>query len=132
IFIKQSSQLQAGDTLVIRFRLFSDPYANGWGWGIEDFNFGPLIDNVDDITHRQSLIYPNPGNGILTIHRPEGSAIRPARYTVLNSAGTRLLEGIINAGDIISLDISGYPTGIYFIILHDPYGSQVLKYSLIR
>ena len=47
IFIKQSSHLQAGDTMVIRFRLFSDPYANGWGWGIEDFHFGPLIDNVE-------------------------------------------------------------------------------------
>ncbi|MFN8209138.1 MAG: hypothetical protein U0T82_17285 [Bacteroidales bacterium] len=25
-----------GDTVLIRFRLFSDPYANGWGWAIDN------------------------------------------------------------------------------------------------
>ena len=28
--------LEAGDTILVRFRLFSDPYANGWGWAIDN------------------------------------------------------------------------------------------------
>ena len=132
IFLKPSSYVKTGDTLVIRFRLFSDPYANGWGWGIEDLHIGPLIDNVEDIAFRQPVIYPNPGNGILKIRRPEGTEIRPSRFTIFNSTGTRLFDGVTNAGEIINIDISGYPAGIYFIILHDDRGNHVLKYSLIR
>jgi len=82
IFIKPSSYVQTGDTLVIRFRLFSDPYANGWGWVVEDLHIGPLIDNVEEIHFRQPLIYPNPGNGILKIRRPEGTEMRPLRFTI--------------------------------------------------
>ena len=132
IFIKPSSYVQTGDTLVIRFRLFSDPYANGWGWVVEDLHIGPLIDNVEDIYFRQPLIYPNPGNGILKIRRPEGTEMRPLRFTIFNSTGTRLYDGVTNSGEVINMDISGYPAGIYFIILHDDRGNQVLKYSLIR
>lgn len=49
------------DTILIRFRLFSDPYSNGWGWIIDDLKieYTPstladdnLIDNIS--------IFPNP------------------------------------------------------------------------
>ncbi len=133
IFLKPSSYLQTGDTLVIRFRLFSDPYANGWGWGIEDFHLGPLIDNVEDIAFRQPLIYPNPGNGILKIRRAEGSEIKTSRISPFSIPPEHgFLMAYTNAGDIINIDISAYPAGIYFIILNDDRGNQVLKYSLIR
>ncbi len=36
ISLDTTSFLDAGDTLVIRFRLYSDPFANGWGWAIDD------------------------------------------------------------------------------------------------
>ncbi len=50
IYYKPSDNISAGDTLLLRFRLFSDPFANGWGWGIEDLKINPLIDTVEDVT----------------------------------------------------------------------------------
>ena len=52
LFPKVSSGISAGDTLMVRFRLFSDPYANGWGWVIEDLHIGPLVDKIDDINYQ--------------------------------------------------------------------------------
>ena len=49
IFYKPSDNISAGDTLLLRFRLFSDPFANGWGWVIEDLKINPLVDAVEKI-----------------------------------------------------------------------------------
>ncbi len=132
IFPKASSNISAGDTLMIRFRLFSDPYANGWGWVIEDLHIGPLIDNVEDISYQQPVIYPNPGNGLITIRQTEGPDMKPVRFSIFNSTGTCLMNGNTDGGEEIIIDISGYPSGIYFIVLYNDYGIRTLKYSLIR
>ena len=50
IFYRPSDNISAGDTLLLRFRLFSDPFANGWGWVIEDLKINPLIDAVENIS----------------------------------------------------------------------------------
>ena len=47
IFLRPSANIPAGDTLLIRFRLYSDPFANGWGWVIEDLKINPLVDAVE-------------------------------------------------------------------------------------
>ena len=47
IFYRPSDNISAGDTLLLRFRLYSDPFANGWGWVIEDLKINPLIDAVE-------------------------------------------------------------------------------------
>ena len=63
MFVSHSVNLQdtfnAGDTILIRFRLFSDPYTTGWGW---------IIDNVN-IQKDGSGIFnrPKTGNGELSL-----------------------------------------------------------------
>lgn len=131
IFLKSSVNIQAGDTMVVRFRLFSDPYANGWGWGIEDLHIGPLIDNIAEMELNKPLIYPNPGNGFIAIRRMTDTQ-HSVSYTVYDIAGALVMNGKTNAGDNIYIDISRYPSGIYFIILHNDNGNHVFKYNLIR
>lgn len=132
LFLKPSLNITSGDTLIIRFRLFSDPYANGWGWVIEDLHIGPLIDNVGDIVSDRLVIYPNPGNGHIKVKRNEEETMKPLCFTVYNISGSCVLTGNTTGGDIIDIDISNHPSGFYFIILHDNLGNQTFKYSLIR
>jgi Secretion system C-terminal sorting domain len=132
IFPKVSSGLKAGDTLMVRFRLFSDPYANGWGWGIEDLNIGPMIDNIENPVYEKMVVYPNPGSGLINIRRDEGSDLKPVKFSIYNSTGTCLQNGLTDGGEEITLDITTYPSGIYFIILYNDHGNRIARYSLIR
>ncbi len=132
IFLKPSARIRAGDTLVIRFRLFSDPYANGWGWVIEDLHAGPLIDNVENIVYDEPVIYPNPGNGIITIRKNEEMVIEPSVFSLYNSTGKCLIKKSTAGGETINIDISSYPEGFYFILLQNDRQNFVFKYILIR
>ena len=75
IFYSPSDNISAGDTLLIRFRLFSDPFANGWGWVIEDLKINPLVDAVENVNSDIPCnVYPNPGNGLIRIRSDESGA----------------------------------------------------------
>jgi hypothetical protein len=132
IFLNGSTNLSVGDTLMVRFRIFSDPYANGWGWVIEDLHLGPIIDQVEDIVYKPAIIYPNPGNGMMRIKQPDDVSAKPVRYSVFNTTGTCLLTGISDGGTEFELNISRYPSGLYFIVLYNDGGISALKYSLIK
>jgi len=131
IFLKPSSDIQAGDTMVIRFRLFSDPYANGWGWAVQDLHIGPLIDNIGETILHKPVIYPNPGNGYIMIRQTTGTQYGVA-YTVYDISGSPVMNGKTAAGENIHINISRYPSGTYFIKLHNDNGNHIFKYNLIR
>lgn len=134
IFYKPSQNISAGDTLLLRFRLFSDPYANGWGWVIEDLSVSPLIDAVENIRHAEIMAYPNPGNGVINVRNnsPESVDFKPVRYSVFNMTGTCLMNNkeMDNVDNVI--DISGYPEGFYIIVLYMDDGIKTIRYTLIR
>ncbi len=54
-----------GDTILIRFRLFSDPYSVGWGWVVDNVNIqkdGSGIFNRTDSTEGDIRLTPNPAS----------------------------------------------------------------------
>jgi hypothetical protein len=132
LFPKVSSHISASDALMVRFRLFSDPYANGWGWVIEDLHIGPLVNNVDDINYQPLIVYPNPGNGVIKIKQPDGYGIKPFKYSVFNSTGTLINSGLTDGGAETEISISGSSSGLYFIVLYLDDGIRTVKYTLIR
>jgi hypothetical protein len=130
-----SGNISAGDTLLLRFRLYSDPFANGWGWVIEDLKIGPLVDAVDNISMDvANKIYPNPGPGlfkITTAMAGSGNG-KPVRYKIFNSAGICIKSNYLSGGTETDVDISDYPAGIYIIVLHSDDWINTIKYSLIK
>lgn len=134
-FVKPSDKISVSDTLLLRFRLYSDPFANGWGWAIEDLKINPLIDGLEILSEVNDIrLYPNPGNGIIKtgVDNNWFSLSKPLRYRVLNSSGTVLHDDYLNAGSEGTINIQGYTSGIYFILLYFDDGIKTFKYNLIK
>jgi hypothetical protein len=131
---KPTGNISAGDTLLVRFRLYSDPFANGWGWVIEDLKISPLVDAVSETTEKKINVYPNPGKGIIKISTDINSngKYKPLHYNVFNAAGIRLINATATGSDETLVDISEYPPGIYIIVLYLDDGIKTFKYSLIK
>lgn len=131
-FVRTSSTLLAGDTIMVRFRLFSDPFAHGWGWFIGNLNIEPLIDVVTEVSYPELVLFPNPGDGIFTV-RYDGKGITGTlRYSIFNSSGICILSGTDNSANELNLNISGFPPGIYFIVLNNSKGVRSVKYNLVK
>jgi hypothetical protein len=131
---KPTDNISAGDTMIVRFRLFSDPYGNGWGWVIEDLKIEPLIDAVSETFDNRVILYPNPGAGIIKINISSAGSesYKPLHYSVYNAAGICLINAGKSVSSEASIDISKYPAGIYIIVLYLDNGIKTIKYSLIK
>jgi hypothetical protein len=134
ILCRPSDKITAEDTMLLRFRLFSDPFANGWGWVIEDLKINPLIDDVDEVRSDVPVIaYPNPGRGVIRMISDRISESRqPVRYSIYNTSGTCIKSDYLKGEAEFMIDISDRPTGIYIIVLNGGNWIKTIKYSLIR
>jgi hypothetical protein len=134
LLYRPSDKISVGDTLLVRFRLFSDPFANGWGWVIEDLKINPLIDAVTEIENHPVNVYPNPGNGIIkiSIDIPGIENFKPLHYTIFNAAGICLVNTTTSGYSETLVNISDYPAGMYVIVLYLDDGIKTIKYSLIK
>jgi hypothetical protein len=131
---KPTDKISAGDTLLVRFRLYSDALANGWGWVIEDLKISPLVDAISETTTQKIKVYPNPGNGIIKISTEiyDNGNFKPLHYDVFNAAGIRLINAATSGSGGILINISDYPPGMYIIVLYLEKGIKTFKYSLTK
>jgi hypothetical protein len=129
--INESASISAGDTLLIRFRLFSDPYANGWGWVIEDLSIGAPVSAINDEEIKPFILFPNPGNGLINIRNISDSGGKIIRYNVFNSTGTSVASGFTSGTNDDLIDISFMRSGMYFVTLYYPGRISTFKYILL-
>jgi hypothetical protein len=130
IYFQPGVKIAAGDTLLLRFRLYSDPFANGWGWAIENLKLNALIDDVENPEETKMSVYPNPGNGVINLRTDQDGKFK--KYSVFNSSGICIKQDRMSEDRETTIDITGYPSGLYFIILSDGYKVSSIKYTLIK
>jgi hypothetical protein len=134
LLCRPSANISAGDTLLLRFRLFSDPYANGWGWVIQDLKINPLVDALPETAKQTITVYPNPGTGLINIsfdkHMQQN--YKPVPYRIFNTSGICLVNSLTSGTSETIVDISEYPAGLYIILLYLDDGVQAVKYSLTK
>jgi hypothetical protein len=130
INISSSAAIVKGDTLMVRFRLFSDPYANGWGWAIDDLSIKSVASPVEKVATSDVKVFPNPGSGRFTLDTRGFTSGKKLNLSILNSTGVKMTQIEITSGSENMIDISGFPSGIYILVINDNRRISSIKYCL--
>ena len=112
-----------GDTVKVRFKLYSDPYTVGWGWAIDDLYVQmdkPVVSGVEDISIKKISIYPNPSTRIFNIQF-NGELKGDVGINVFDIFGRTKYQTIFNNNsgyNTHKVDFSNNPQGIYILELN--------------
>ncbi len=109
---------QPQDTVLIRFRLFADQGAHGWGWAIDNLNIQADVTGTEPLPANTFTVFPNPTNGLLTVEARLASAVPQVNVSVLNTLGAQVLNrhfANATAHFIGQLDLGALSPGMYLV-----------------
>lgn len=117
-----SDNFSGGDTILIRFRLFSDPYAHGWGWIIDNLKIQGAVSSVNNILREKTIIkvYPNPIRDQFNIEISFPTPINELDISVLDLTGRIILKKQMTVNGQFAtetIDLSEAQSGLYLIKL---------------
>lgn len=137
IDLLENGNFAAGDTVEIRFRLFSDPYANGWGWIIDNLKIQDVntASNPVLVSSGEVNFFPNPAGDQLNLQIQSANQISEFDLKAYNSAGILVYSQIFPVGSNIfqtQIDVSSFVPGLYLFALEPEKGQPVTRKILIR
>ena len=125
--IDLKNTFESGDTILIRFRLYSDDTNNGWGWVIDSLEIQDFPLNVNDnhlqYDYKLGQNYPNPFNPSTTIQFeiPSEQIVTISIFDVLGRKVSNIVNDRFNAGNHrIEFQSGELSSGIYFYRLETP------------
>jgi hypothetical protein len=129
-----AANFSPGDTVLVRFRLYSDPYGWGWGWCIDNLLIG---DNVDVATIPLSpgdlRLYPNPVRDRMQLELDLEKPVASGNVGVYNYLGQKMYSREVYPVDgrlTEQLDFSAYPPGMYLVNIE--VGGQQISRKVIK
>jgi hypothetical protein len=129
-----SGEFNAGETVLIRFRLFSDELTYGWGWVIDNIKVQvpppPPILATEQTSERVLTLSPNPSPDEILIStnlQKPGSV----KMEVISSKGVKIMDREFLA-DVSTfnqkIDLKDLATGTYIVRLHTESGIVVKRF----
>ncbi|WP_319500012.1 T9SS type A sorting domain-containing protein [uncultured Draconibacterium sp.] len=135
ITLTDNDYFVAGDTILIRFRLYSDPYAAGWGWAIDNLEIQrPVSADIILLSPGEVNVYPNPFTDNVTVKISPVQQESHIQVDVFNAVGQKIYateeQGVIGEySDEINL--SRYGNGM-FLVKVSQNGQTVFTKKLIK
>lgn len=132
-----TGNFRAGQTILIRFRLFADQLVNGWGWAIDNLEIQvppppPVLAN-EPVSAGRFTVYPNPvSTGLIRVEAELNKPVAEAGLTVTGPTGQALRQSMVKVGGRTlsqQLDLSQLPAGLYFVRLKA--GDAVLTQKVV-
>jgi hypothetical protein len=114
----------AGDEILIRFRLFADQAAHGWGWAIDNLSIQGVVTGVESPKEKDVALYPNPATTRLVVKFDS----HPQRLEVLDSRGT-LVDKIEPQDLTVEIQVDHFQPGIYFLKVLFGSEHRVIKFT---
>jgi hypothetical protein len=135
INLLENGNFSSGDTVLFRFRLYSDPYANGWGWAIDNLRIQfPVSVSQPVLSPGNFVVYPNPFSNSFHIDVQVNSMIDQIRFEVYNTYGQKVKSVHFSnvSGRISSeIEIEDGTNGLYLLVAKEN-GKKVFTKKLIR
>jgi hypothetical protein len=111
----------AGDVVQLRFRLFSDPAAHGWGWAIDNLRIqdNTVTSLAAEVQKTGGLsVYPNPSEGKFTVQARFQKPTAGLQILVRNNLGQVVLrQALAGAPSEVkqAIDLSSLSAGMYMV-----------------
>ena len=118
----QDNNFNGGDTILIRFRLFSNPYLYGWGWAVDNLKIqGDVsIGEKKIIAPEDFFIYPNPSSGSFTISGTFSQPVKQLNFVITDLVGRQIYSReLLHTGDSFNeqFNITNQPAGLYLVVI---------------
>jgi len=123
-----------GDTILIRFRLFSDALSYGWGWVVDNLQIQGDISGLNNeiFLDDHVLIYPNPTSDFVSIRGKLKSGITNVNIGMVDLLGRNIIhkKTEIFSGELFeTINISDVEPGIYLLKIES--GNKRASFTLI-
>jgi len=127
----------AGDTVLVRFLLFSDAYSNGWGWIIDNLNIQDMGTDTNSIALSPGEVkfYPNPAATRLSFLLQTKNTIELLVIKAYNSIGIMVYNKQFPVGSNsfnTDIDISKFGSGLYLFSVEPGNGQVINRKILVR
>lgn len=127
----------AGDTIQIRFRLFSDPYSHGWGWIIDNLNIQDVNTGTNSmvLSSEEVLLYPNPTTGRVNLQINAKENLGKFLLKAFNSSGSLVYNqsfSMESSSFQTGIDLSKFTPGLYLFAIEPEKGQAVTRKMLIQ
>jgi hypothetical protein len=124
-----------GDTILVRFRLFSDPYAYGWGWAIDNLRIQTPVSVIQPLLSPGNILaWPNPFSGKINVSVESAKVIEVLQLEVYNVYGQKLKSVVhqnVTGKFVADLEIENSQAGMYLLVVKEN-GKQVFTKKLIH
>jgi hypothetical protein len=130
-----NGNFKVGDVVLVRFRLFSDPYSHGWGWIVDNLAIQDWETAVNPVLLSSGEVscFPNPANDLLNIQIDAKNAIQNLILKVYNSSGKQVYNQDFPVGSNLfqtEIDVSSFNAGLY-LFTFEPEKGQVITRKIV-
>jgi len=113
-------KFKAGDVVQLRFRLYADGGAYGWGWAIDNLHIqdNTVTPTAQALRNAGLSLYPNPTAGQFTVQTRFDKPVANLEVVVRNAVGQEVLrqsQAAVQGQVSLPLDLTKYANGFYIV-----------------
>lgn len=106
-----------GDEVLVRFRLFADQLAHGWGWAIDNLEIQPSITSIEEPVEAKLDVYPVPANHELFVDI-QNLHPTPILIEITDAVGRLVFSQSLGEepGPVhVAIDLTSFEDGMYIL-----------------